>query len=393
MDPLTNPYTPGAGFPPPELAGREQLLANAELAIKRNAIGRPTRSLMFIGLRGVGKTVLLREIQSIANKENILTNFIEINSKYPLAKEVIRVLQSTFLKLDRINGVRKTVKRGLRVLKSFVGAIKVKYKDVEFYVDIDKEPGIADSGNLVVDMTDVFLAAGEAAKECDSSIVIFIDEIQKIEPGDFEALISSIHQINQNNLPLMIIGAGLPNTIRKSAEIKSYVERLFEFPEIGSLNCDDAKHALTRPAEKAGVSFNENAVKAIVDQTKGYPYFIQEWGYQTWNVASKTPITVKDVNFAGKESIKRLDENFFKVRFVQLSRLQQKYLKAMAQLGQENIKSGDVAKILNQSSSSLGPIRKALINNGMIYSTKYGYITFSVPLFEEYLNRTDLSEI
>ena len=393
MDPLTNPYTPGAGFPPPELAGREQILTNAELAIKRNAIGRPTRSLMFIGLRSVGKTVLLKEIQSIANKENILTNFFEINLKYPLVKEVIRVLQSTFLKLDRVNGVRKTVKRGLRVLKSFVGAIKIKYKDVEFYLDIDKEAGTAESGNLVVDMTDVFLAAGEAAKECDSSIVIFIDEIQKIEPGDFEALISSIHQINQNNLPLMVIGAGLPNTIRKSAEIKSYVERLFEFPEIGSLNCDDAKLALTRPAEKAGVSFNENAVNAIVEQTKGYPYFIQEWGYQTWNVASKSPITVTDVNLAGKESIKRLDENFFKVRFVQLSKLQQKYLKAMAQLGQENIKSGDVAKILNQSSSSLGPIRKALINNGMIYSTRYGYITFSVPLFEEYLNRTDLSEI
>ena len=393
MDPLTNPYTPGAGFHPPELAGREQILANAELAIKRNAIGRPTRSVMFIGLRGVGKTVLLKEIQSIATIENTITNFFEINSKYPLAKEIIRVLQSTLLNLDRTNGVRKTVKRGLRVLKSFVSTVKIKYNDVELSVDIDKEPGTADSGNLAVDMTDVFLAVGEAAKECGSSIVIFIDEIQKTEPSDFEALISAIHQINQNILPLMVIGAGLPNTLRKSAEIKSYVERLFEFPEIGSLSCSDAKLALTRPAEKAGVKFNENAVETIVEKTKGYPYFIQEWGYQSWNVAEKSPITINDIKLAGIESTKRLDNNFFKVRYVQLTRLQQKYLKAMAKLGQENIKTGDVANILNQNSSSLSPIRRTLINNGMIYSTKYGYISFSVPLFDEHLNRTDESEI
>ncbi len=393
MDPLTNPYTPGAGFPPPELAGREQILANAELAIKRNAIGRPTRSVMFIGLRGVGKTVLLKEIQNIATNENTITSFFEINSKFPLAKEIIRVLQSTLLSLDRTNGVRKTVKRGLRVLKSFVSSVKIKYSDVELSVDIDKEPGIADSGNLAVDMTDVFLAVGEAAKECGSSLVIFIDEIQKIEVIDFEALISAIHQINQNILPIMVIGAGLPNTLKKSAEIKSYVERLFEFPEIGSLSCNDAKLALTRPAKKAGIIFNEKAVKTIVEKTKGYPYFIQEWGYQSWNVAEKSPITVKDIKLAGIESTKRLDNNFFKARYVQLTRLQQKYLKAMAKLGQENIKSGEVAKILNQSSSSLGPVRKTLINNGMIYSTKYGYISFSVPLFDEYLNRTDESEI
>ena len=390
MNALENPYTPGAGNPPPELAGRESILTDSKLAIQRSNLGRSARSFMFIGLRGVGKTVLLNELQSIAQKQNVFTGFFEIDSNRSLSRNVIKVMKSVLMELDRNNGVRQAVKRGLRVLKSFISAVKIKIEDVELSIDIDKEQGVADSGDLSGDLTDVFVATGEAARECESSIVIFIDEIQKIDLKEFNALIAAVHRVVQLNLPIILFAAGLPNTIKISGEAKSYVERLFEFPEIGSLDTQDATIALTLPAEKAGVKFDKDAISTIIEQTKGYPYFIQEWGYQSWNAALKSPITAKDVEIASLESINRLDKNFFRVRFEQLTALQQRYLKAMAKLGNVSIKSGDIAKNFDQSSKNLGSTRDALIKNGMIYSGRYGYLSFSVPLFDEYLNRTDL---
>ena len=283
MDPRINPYAPGAGTPPPELAGRDAVLADARLAIQRNKAGRAARSFMFVGLRGVGKTVLLNEVQAMAEDEGALTDFIEVANNEPLSMTVIATLRSILLKLDRIKGVSEHVKRSLRVLKSFVGAVKVTVEGVEFAIDIDGEPGVADSGTLSRDLAEVFVAAGEAARARSASIVILIDEIQNLPPEEFEALIMAVHRTDQKRLPLLVVGAGLPHLVRLSGNAKTYAERLFEYPDIGALDPVEARRALVKPAAQAKVEFNDEAVAAVVRETQGYPYFLQEWGYQAWN--------------------------------------------------------------------------------------------------------------
>jgi type II secretory pathway predicted ATPase ExeA len=384
-----NPYAPGAGTPPPELAGRDAILADARRAIQRNKSGKSVRSFLFIGLRGVGKTVLLNEIQEIAEKEKAITDFIEISANESLSKTIINTLRSALLKLDRIKGVNEQVKRSLRVLKSFVTAVKVKYGDIEFSIDVEGEAGVADSGTLKRDLAEVFIAAGEAAKARGSSIIILIDEIQILSPEEFEALIMAVHRTNQKNLPIMIIGAGLPHLIKLAGEIKSYAERLFEYPSIGPLDPKEAKRALVQPAmaAKPKVIFKDDAVDAIIEKTKGYPYFLQEWGYQVWNIAPKSPITIVDMRKASKEVIKRLDENFFKSRYERLTHNQKDYLRAMAKLGQGPHKSNDIAAVMGKSSQQLAVTRNALIESGMIYSPKYGLAAFTVPLFDQFMKR------
>ncbi len=387
MNPRTNPYAPGAGTPPPELAGRDGILENAQIAIARNKSGKSARSFMFVGLRGVGKTVLLNEVQAMAEDEGAITDFIEISANEPFSVAIITTLRAALLKLDRIKGVSEQVKRGLRVLKSFVGAVKVKYEDIEFSVDVDNEPGVADSGTLSRDLAEVFIAAGAAAKARKKSILILIDEIQNLPSEEFEALIMAVHRTDQKKLPIMIVGAGLPLLIKLSGDAKSYSERLFEYPDIGPLDDGEARRALVAPAEDADVLFDDDAVAAVIKQTKGYPYFLQEWGYQAWNTAKKSPITVADIRKASKAAIKRLDENFFRSRYERLSDQQKDYLMAMAELGPGPHKSGDIAKQAGKTSSALAMHREALIANGMIYSPRYGYAAFTVPLFDEFMRR------
>ena len=387
MKALANPYAPGAGYPPPELAGRDGILDNAGLAIKMSQTGKPARSVMLVGLRGVGKTVLLNEIQAMADNDGAFTDFIEVSKNAPLSVTIVATLRSALLKLDRMKGVSENVKKGLRVLKSFVGAVKVKYGDVEFSVDVEEEVGVADSGTLSRDLAELFLAAGEAAKARKSSIVILIDEIQNLAEDEFEALIMAIHRVDQKRLPLLIFGAGLPTLVKLSGDAKSYAERLFDYPDIGSLKEPDARRALITPAEDADVSFNEDAIALILKQTKGYPYFLQEWGYQCWKTASKSPITKKDVVNASKAAIERLDDNFFKSRYARLADPQKEYLHAMAELGPGPHKSGDIAKQMGKTSQKVAFIRDALIQNGMVYSPKYGHAAFTVPLFDEFMKR------
>lgn len=389
MDPQTNPYAPGAGTPPPELAGRDAILDEARTALRRNRLGKAARSFIFVGLRGVGKTVLLNEVQAIAEEDGDLTDFLEVSANEPLSVSIIGTLRSTLLKLDRAKGVSEKVKRGLRVLKSYVGAIKIKYENVEFSVDVDAETGIADSGKLSRDLADLFIAAGEAAKARETSIVILVDEFQNLSDEDFEALIMAIHRTDQKQLPLMVVGAGLPLLIKLTGDAKSYSERLFDYPDIGPLDAIEARRALVAPAKEAAVEFDDAAVSHIIDRTKGYPYFLQEWGYQAWNCADGSPITVEDVKKAEERAVDRLDKNFFRSRYERLSDPQKTYLRAMAQLGPGPHKTGDIADVLGKTSSQLGPTRDALITNGMIYSPKYGYAAFTVPLFDEFMRRAE----
>ena len=387
MDPQTNPYAPGAGTPPPELAGRDAILDEAKTAIQRNRLGKSSRSFIFVGLRGVGKTVLLNEVQAIAEEDGALTDFLEVSANEPLSVSIIGTLRSALLKLDRARGVSKKVKKGLRILKSYVGAIKIKFENVEFPVDVDAESGTADSGMLSRDLADLFIATGEAAKARDTAIVILIDEFQNLSDEDFEALIMAIHRTDQKQLPLMVVGAGLPLLIKLTGDAKSYSERLFDYPEIGPLDEIEARRALVAPAEEAEVEFENNAVGHIIDRTQGYPYFLQEWGYQAWNCAEGSPITADDVGKAEERAVERLDKNFFRSRYERLSDPQKTYLRAMARLGPGPHKTGDVADVLGKTSSQLGPTREALITNGMIYSPKYGYAAFTVPLFDEFMRR------
>ena len=342
---------------------------------------------MFVGLRGVGKTVLLNEVQSMAEEEGALTDFIEVASNEPLSITVIATLRSILLKLDRIKGVNGQVKRSLRVLKSFVSAVKVSVQGVEFAVDIDGEPGVADSGTLSRDLAELFVAAGEAARAQNSSIVILIDEIQDLSPEEFEALIMAVHRTDQKRLPLLVVGAGLPLPVRLSGNAKTYADRLLEYPELGALDPAEARRALVRPAARASIEFDEEAIKAVVRETRGYPYFLQEWGYQAWNTAPGSPITVEDVARSSEIAIGRLDRNFFRSRYARLSEPQKAYLHAMARCGPGPHRTGVIAGAMGKSSRQMGPTREALIASGMIYSPRYGYAAFTVPLFDAFRKR------
>jgi len=389
MKALANPFGPCAGAPPPGRTGRTSVSDDATLAIQRNKGGRSARSFIYVGLRGVGKTVLLNEVQAIAEREDALTDFIEVSKNEPLSVVIIATMRAALLKLDRLKGVSEKVKQGLRILKSFVGAVKVKYQDVEFSLDVDSETGVADSGTLTRDLAELFVAAGEAAESRKSSIVILIDEIQNLPKEAFEALIMAVHRVDQKKLPVLIVGAGLPLLVKLTGDAKSYAERLFEYPRIGALLPEDVRRALAEPLEESGVKINADAVDLIMEETQGYPYFVQEWGYQAWNAARKSPITRVDVEKCSKVAIQRLDQNFFHSRYERLSDPQKTYLRAMAELGPGPHKSGDVAKLLGKETSQLGPARDGLIQNGMIYSPKYGYASFTVPLFDEFMKRAE----
>ena len=387
MELWNNPYAPGAGTPPPELAGRDTLLDNARSAVKRSKSGRVARSFIVVGLRGVGKTVLLNEVQAIADAEYAITDCIEVGNNDSFSKLIIPTLRSILLKLDRASGVNGYVKKGLRVLKSFIGTVKLNVHDSEVSLDIDAESGIADSGVLSKDLADTFVAVGESAKSCQTSIVILVDEIHNLPLSEFEALIMAIHRTNQKGLPLLVIGAGLPSLVRFSGNAKTYAERLFEYPEIGPLDSTEAKRALVIPAIRENVEFEEDAISEVVSQTQGYPYFLQEWGYQAWNTAQNTPITLSDIKKSNALVLDRLEQNFFKSRYERVSDAQMRYLKAMARCGPGPHRTGQIAQTMGKSSRQVSSVREALIHSGMIYSPKYGLTAFTVPLFDEFMNR------
>jgi len=387
MDKLKNPFAPGAGTAPPELVGRSDVLDEAKLTFGRVKLERAARSFLLVGLRGVGKTVLLNRLQEMAAAENYKSISIEAPEGRRLPDLLIPKLRQLLLSLDRMQGVNDKVKRALGVLRSFGSAFKVKYGEVEFGIGVDPEVGTADSGDLELDLPELLLTIGEAGKARDIPVAIFIDEMQYLTEQELSAIILSIHQVSQKRLPLLLIGAGLPQLVGLVGKSKSYAERLFEFPRIGALKAFDAKNALSIPVQKEGVSFDSAALDEIYRLTKGYPYFLQEWGYYTWNIATRSPITLGVVKSAHAEVIHRLDENFFRVRFDRLTPREKDYLRAMAELGPEAHRSGEVADILEVEVRSVAPLRSGLIKKGMIYSPAHGDTAFTVPLFDEFMKR------
>lgn len=387
MDKIKNPFSPGAGSPPPELAGRDGILEQAGVLLGRVRAKRPEKSLLLTGLRGVGKTVLLNEIERMAQDTGYRTILVEAHERKPLAVLLAPHLRRLLFDLDRIAGAGNKVRRGIAVLKSFVGAIKITVGEIDIGLDIEPEAGAADSGDLEVDLPSLFMAVGEAAQERGVAVAILIDEIQYFSSQELSALIMAMHKMQQRQLPLALIGAGLPILPGLAGESKSYAERLFSFPVVGPLPEPDAIKALQDPVLAAGEVFEPDALHEIFRLTKGYPYFLQEWGYQAWNHAAASPISLQVVQESSELVSRRLDENFFRVRFDRLTPREKMFLRAMAELGAGPYRTGDVADKLGVKINTLGPLRAGLINKGMVYSPFYGDMAFTVPLFDEFMRR------
>lgn len=387
MNPITNPYSPGAGSFPPELVGRDSVLEEARILLGRVARGRAEKSMLLTGLRGVGKTVLLNRIEHLAREASYHTVFIEAHEDKSLALLLAPSLRKVLYDLDALAGAGDKVRRGWAVLRSFVGALKITVNDVTFGLDIEPARGAADSGDLEIDLPALFVALAEAAQERGSAIALFIDEIQYFNAKELGALIMAMHKVQQRQLPLVLLGAGLPVLPGLAGDSKSYAERLFSFPDIGALSGEDAAKALADPAREHDVLFEVPALDEIYRLTKGYPYFLQEWGYQAWNRATASPITQHIIEDATSLVTARLDQSFFRVRYDRLTSGEKKFLRAMATLGSDPQRSGDIAEQLGVKLNSIGPTRATLIKKGMIYSPTYGHIAFTVPLFDEFMRR------
>ncbi|BAP90021.1 AAA ATPase [Burkholderiales bacterium GJ-E10] len=387
MDPVGNPYSPGAGTPPPELAGRDDLRETVRIAIERTRKCRPAKSVLMVGLRGVGKTVLLDRMRADAEANGIYTLRIEAPENRSLPALLAPQLRLALLKLSRVEAARDAAQRALRGLAGFATALKVKFKDIEVGLDFDPEPGLADNGDLEVDLPALIEAAGIAARSAGTALAIFVDELQYVPEAELAALITALHMAAQQSLPVIMIGAGLPQLRGRTGRAKSYAERLFDFPEIGPLPPDAAKRAIEKPANDAGVDITKGALSAIVEQTRGYPYFVQEWGKHSWDTASQSPISEDDVLGATAAAVATLDESFFRVRFDRLTSAEKRYMRAMAELGPGPHRSGDIASTLGRDVSSLGPTRAQLIAKGMIWSPSHGDTAFTVPLFDEFMRR------
>jgi len=387
MDPVRNPFCPGAGTPPPELAGRDAVRETVRIAVERLRIGNPTKSVLMVGLRGVGKTVLLDQMRNDAEASGLHTVRVEAPEGRSLPALLAPQIRLALLRLSRVQRAKSVAQRALRGLAGFAKALKVRYSDIEVGLDLEPEPGLADNGDLELDLGALFEEIGKAAKAGGTALVIFIDELQYVEEDELAALISSLHRCTQQKLPIGVVGAGLPQLRGQAGNAKSYAERLFEYPEIGPLSRDDARLALVKPAQAQGVGFTDDSVEKIISHTKGYPYFLQEWGKHAWDVADASPITATDVRRASSEAIGALDESFFRVRFDRLTPLQKRYLRAMAELGPGPHRSGDISEALGRKVTALAPVRNELIGKGMIWSPSHGDTAFTVPLFDEFMKR------
>jgi AAA ATPase domain len=384
MDPIENPFSPGAGTPPPAFVGRDDLMESYRVALRRTVSGRPGKSIMPIGLRGVGKTVLLNRFDQMAQDEGLVGAFIEAPETGDFEHLLAVRLRSILLELDR-GQVSRAVKRALGTLKSFSYNLP---DGTSISLNVDAIAGSADSGVLAEDVTDLLVAVGEAADDRGRGLLLAIDEVQYLAGDELAALISAVHRTVQLSLPVILVGAGLPQLPGLAGNAKSYAERLFDFPEIGSLDDDDARSVLEVPAKAQGVEFDSDALESLLKFTQGYPYFLQEWGYHVWNAAPESPISLTDVTLAARDVQRRLDENFFRVRMDRLTPAEKRYLAAMAELGPGPHRSGDIAARLGVKVESVAPRRSGLIQKGMVYSPAHGDTAFTVPMFDDFLRRS-----
>ncbi|MCB1549902.1 MAG: ATP-binding protein [Hyphomicrobiaceae bacterium] len=387
MDALRNPFAPGAGTPPPKLAGRDDILQRTEITLERVKAGRPAKSFIVVGLRGVGKTVLLNEVYERATSLGYEAVQIEARESTNLPQLLIPKLRQILLRLDRLQQATEAGKHALRVLAAFANSVKATIGDVEFGLSIEPDLGSADSGDLEADLADLFEEIGRAAKAKGTAIAIIIDELQYLNEAEMSALIMALHRVQQRQLPVVMMGGGLPQILGLAGRSKSYAERLFDYPRVGALEHDDARAALVEPIVREECKIDRDAVDEIVAKTSGYPYFLQTWGHYSWNRAAKDAITKLDVEAATDDALRSLDESFFQVRFDRLTNAEKDYLFAMAELGPGPHRSGDIAGKLKRKVESVAPTRNSLIKKGMLFSPSHGDTAFTVPMFDQYLKR------
>lgn len=364
------------------------MIERVAIALDRIRRGLPARSFILYGLRGVGKTVLLNRIRSEAAGRGFESVRIEAPEDRSLPGLLIPALRATLLRLSTGAAARASAVKALRALAGFARALKVKYQDIEVNLDYDPEPGLADSGDLDTDLSDLLANVGDAARERGSAVVLYIDELQYVPEEQLSALIMSLHSTSQDKLPITMVAAGLPQLVGQTGRAKSYAERLFEFAPIDRLDNGSARAALCIPADKEGVQFTDDAVGEILAQTLGYPYFLQEWGKHSWDIAERSPIEGDDARSATIHALAELDASFFRVRFDRLTPAEKRYLRAMAELGMGPHRSGDIADLLKRRVTAVAPVRSSLIAKGMIYSPAHGDTAFTVPLFDGFMKRT-----
>jgi AAA ATPase domain len=388
MDAIFNPYSPGAGVRPPELAGRDDVIDDVLNSINRLSKQRSAQCPILVGLRGVGKTVLLNHLYRAAISSNAVASLIEAPEGKSLPVILIPRLREMLLSMSARANVSDKLTRAMSALRNFMASWKIKYENIELSLPGESaDPGLADSGDLDNDLAALLETLGEVALEQKRAVVIFVDEMQFIPENELGSLIAAIHRCGQLDLPIAIVGAGLPQLYANAGRAKSYSERLFKFHIIDRLDERSARQALVKPAEKEGVYFTSEAIDEVISLTQRYPYFIQEWGDKCWRVAPSSPITLIDVEHATALAVQHLDSSFFAVRFDRCSPLERNYMRAVAELGDEAVRSGAVADLMARTSQQLAPTRSSLIKKGMIYSPAHGDAAFTVPLFAAYMRR------
>ncbi len=386
MDPFFNPFAPSAGQRPPEFAGRTQLIDDSVLAMRRALAGRPFRSIMFLGLRGTGKTVLLNELGKKAKELGFLVSRLEAPENADLAKLLYPEMKKIMRSLSTVERTKDLSIRTLGILRNFASIFKIEVSGVD--IGIEPTPGVADTGYLQTDLPDLFENIGEAAQDASKGWAIFLDEVQYLTQDDLSALIVSMHRISQLGYPVIFIGAGLPLLAGLAGEAKSYAERLFMFYNVGALDPEATAEAIEKPLNAADVKILPAALKEFVEGTQGYPFYLQQWAACAWDVAPCSPISVLDVSTASSEAIRILDEGFFRVRLNRMTKSELDYCSAIASLGEKGpYKTADIARVIGKKPTTLAMVRSSLISKGMIYSPERGYVEFTVPLFAGFILR------
>ena len=387
MRPHDNPYTPNAGARPPALVGRDRELESFEVLLDRLRRGHTEQSMLITGLRGVGKTVLLTSFEESARERGWTTVEAEITKSTKFGARMGQLARRALLQLAPRERWKERAARAASVLKSFQLSVAPD-GTLTGGLDVEAAAGLADSGALDDDLTDLLVALGEAAQEQDSGVVFLIDEVHFLAAAELEALIAALHKTVQRQLPITLVGAGLPQLPRLAGEAKSYAERLFKFPSIGQLSGTEAEQALVEPAERLGVSYEPEAVAAVIDYTEGYPYFLQEYGNALWNLVDAAPISAADVATARDVIESKLDGSFFRVRAERTTDLELRYMRAMAELGGKPQQAKDVAELLGRTSQQMGPTRSRLIEKGLLFTPGHGLAAFTVPQFDRFMRRT-----
>jgi len=386
MDRVRNPYSPGAGSRPPALVGRENEIDAFDVALQRLGLAKSAKSMLLTGLRGVGKTVLLNEFGLVADKRDWIHEALEVNDEMDFPRAMGTLARKAVLRLSAGQRSSERFQRMLGIIKSF--QITWNIPDGGSVL-VAPFAGVSDSGVLDADLGELLVELGELARERGRGALFTIDEMQYLSKDQLAALVQAFHMVAQKRVPVMLAGAGLPSLLGLIGEARSYAERLFDFPQIDSLPLDAAAAALEVPATDEGVTWSAAAVSRTVELTGGYPYFLQEFGKQAWDVAhGPDEIGLGDIDAAVPVALAELDSGFFRVRIDRTSDGERLYIRAMAQLGKGPYTSASVAESLDKTTRQLGPVRDTLIKRGLCYSPRWGQIDFTVPMFDEFVRRT-----